>query len=171
MARPDLSRVPGWYHSYINQVQENDLMKAMKTQTVSFIKFLKKLPAEKRNYRYAKNKWTIKELLQHIIDAERIFAYRALCFARNDTTPLPGFDENSYAGNAKTAKRDWYDMLEEFKALRKSNELLFGSFDKKQSDSTGTACGKPVYVLAIGFIIVGHINHHVNVIKERYLAR
>lgn len=170
MPRPDLSRVPEWYHNYIRQVPENDLLQALQTQTVSFIKFLMKLPAERINYRYAKDKWTIKEMLQHIIDAERIFAYRALCFSRQDATPLPGFDENEYASNSKAAKRDWNEMLEEFKALRKSNEILFASFDKKQLDSTGNASGKPVYVLGIGFIMVGHINHHVNIIKERYLA-
>lgn len=169
MPRPDLSRVPEWYHGYINQVKENDLLKAMQSQTPVFLQFLKKLPAEKRNYRYAKGKWTLKEMLQHIIDAERIFAYRALCFARQDSTPLPGFDENEYAATSKAGKRDWNEMVEEFRSLRKANEILFGSFDKKQLDTTGTASGKPVYVLGIGFILVGHINHHVNVIKERYL--
>jgi len=170
MPRPDLSRVPEFYHTYINQVQENKLLKAFRVQTVSFIKFLKKLPAEKRDYRYAEDKWTIKEVLQHIIDAERIFAYRALCFARKDATPLPGFDENEYAVNSRATKRKWKEMVEEFKALRKSNEILFADFDKKQLDSTGSASGKPIYVLGIGFIMVGHINHHVNVIKERYMA-
>jgi hypothetical protein len=169
MPRPDLSRVPEWYHRYIVQVKQNDLLTAMETQTASFIKFMKKIPEQKRNYRYAKGKWTIKEMLQHIIDAERIFAYRALCFARQDSTPLPGFDENEYAFNSKASKRDWNQMIEEFKTLRQSNEILFRSFDKKQLDSTGNASGKPVYVLAIGFILVGHIEHHATVLKERYL--
>ena len=169
MPRPDLSRVPEWYHVYINQVPGNDLMKVMKEQSVSFLKFLKKLPVEKRNYRYAKGKWTIKEMLQHIIDAERIFAYRALRFARKDATPLPGFDENEYADNSKAAKRNWDELLAEFKALRQSTEILFGSFDKSQYDATGIASGKPVYVLGIGFILVGHINHHLGVLNERYL--
>src|SRR5687768_13498006 len=115
MPRPDLSRVPEWYHRYIAQVKENDLLTAMETQTGSFIKLMKKIPEQKRNYRYAKGKWTIKEMLQHIIDAERIFAYRALCFARQDSTPLPGFDENEYAFNSKASKRDWNSLIEEFK--------------------------------------------------------
>ena len=169
MPRPDLSRVPEWYHNYINQVQENNLLKALQNQTGSFIKFLKKLPAEKRNYCYAKGKWTIKEVLQHIIDAERIFAYRALCFARQDATPLPGFDENSYADNSKAAKRDWNDLMEEFKIVRRSTQILFGSFDDEQMETTGTASGNLIYVMAIGFIIAGHLNHHVTIIKERYL--
>lgn len=169
MPRPDLNRVPVFYHNYINQVPENNLMKAMKDQTTSFIKFLKKIPVEKRNYRYAKGKWTIKEMLQHIIDTERIFAYRALCIARQDKTAFPGFNENEYADNSKAAKRNWDDLVEEFKAVRRSNEILIGSFDKKQLESNGTSSGNPVYVLGICFTIVGHINHHVKVLKERYL--
>jgi hypothetical protein len=169
MARPDLSRVPEWYHGYINKVKENDLVKAMEAQTGPFIKFLKKIPEQKRKYRYAKGKWTIQEMLQHIIDAERVFAYRALCFARQDSTPLPGFDENEYAFNSKASKRDWKEMVEEFKALRQSNEIFFRSLDKKQLESAGVANNNSVYVLAIGFILVGHINHHAGILKERYL--
>ncbi len=170
MARPDLSRVPEWYHRYINEVIENDLAEALETQASSFAQFLQTIPVDKRNYRYAEGKWTIKEMLQHIIDAERIFAYRALCFARKDATPLPGFDENTYADNSKAANRGWNEMVEEFNVVRKSTQLLFNSFDKEQLDTTGTASGKPVYVSAIGFIIAGHINHHVSVINERYIT-
>lgn len=169
MPRPDLSRVPEYYHRYINQVKENDLLTALQNQTPEFLKFLKKIPAEKREYRYAKGKWTIKEMLQHIIDTERVFAYRALCIARQDKASFPSFDENAYADNSKAAKRDWNEMVEEFKVVRRSTDYLLGSFDKKQLDTTGIASGNPVYVLAIGFIIVGHINHHVGVLRERYL--
>lgn len=169
MPRPDLSRVPEYYHRYIAQIPGKDLMTALQEQTVSFLKFLKKIPVEKHNSRYAKGKWTIKEVLQHMIDTERIFAYRSLCIARMDTTPLPGFEENDYAANSKAGKRDWKDMVDDFKAVRRSTEILFGSFDKKQLDTSGTASGKPVYVLGLGFIIAGHVNHHVNVLNERYL--
>lgn len=169
MPRPDLTRVPEWYHRYIHQVEENDLGEALHQQASSFPRFLETLAEEKRDYRYADDKWTIKEMLQHIIDAERIFSYRALCFARKDTTPLPGFEENSYAANSKAGKRDWNEMVEEFKTVRQSTQQLFGSFDNEQLEISGIASGKPVYVLAIGFIIAGHANHHVAVIKERYL--
>ena len=171
MPRPELSRVPEWYHVYINQVNENELMDALQKQTPAFTRFLEDLPEEKRNYRYEAGKWTIKEMLQHIIDAERIFAYRGLCFARKDTTPLPGFDENSYADNSRADKRDWDELVEEFKTVRKSTEILFGSFDNEQLESAGTASGKSNYARAIGFILVGHVNHHVKVIKERYLEK
>ena len=169
MPRPDLSRVPEWYHRYINQVQENDVMEALTKQASSFVQFLESIPVAKRDYRYADDKWTIKEVLQHILDAERIFAYRALCFARKEATPLPGFDENIYAANSKAANRDWNDLTEEFKIVRQSTQILFRSFDDEQMETTGTSNGNPVYVMAIGFIIPSHLNHHVTIIKERYL--
>lgn len=169
MARPDLSRVFEYYHRYIDQVKEDDLVKALSNQTTSFLQFLDSIPVSKRNYAYAEGKWTIQEVLQHIIDAERIFAYRALCFARQDKTPLPSFDENSYAENSKAAARKWDDLVEEFKAVRLSSEIMFRSFDNDQLESDGVANNKPVYVLGIGFVLVGHVEHHVNVTRERYL--
>lgn len=169
MGRPDLSRVPQWYHGYINKVKEEDLSAAFNSQTSAFIKFLEELPEEKRDYRYADGKWTVKEVLQHIIDAERIFAYRALRFARKDTTPLPGFDENEYAKNVIVSKRNWDDMVKEFSALRKATELMFASFSNEELELSGIASEKPVYVLGIGFIVIGHVAHHRDIIKERYL--
>lgn len=169
MPRPNLNRIPLWFHNYVNKVPENDLMEAMINQTPSFINFFERIPVAKRDYRYAEGKWTIKEMLQHIIDAERVFAYRGLCIARKDTTPLPGFDENNYADNAKANIRDWDEMMEEFKVVRRSSEILFGSFDEEQLEANGTANNNPIYVLAIGFVLVGHVNHHLSILKERYL--
>jgi hypothetical protein len=169
MPRPDLSRVPEYYHQYVNKVTEDELVPALKKQSTEFLRFLNDLPESKRDYRYAPGKWTIKEMLQHILDGERVFAYRSLCFARKDANSLPGFDENDYAANAKTENRNWEDLVKEFTALRQSTEILFSSFDKEQLESAGIANGKSVYVLAIGFVIVGHINHHIAVLKERYL--
>ena len=167
--RPDLTRVPEFYHNYIKQVPENDLMTAFKNQTGVFIDFLKTIPSEKIDYAYAEGKWTIREMLQHIIDAERVFCYRALRFARKDPTPLHGFDENLFAENSKADKRDWNDLIEEFKAVRKATEWLYGSFDEKQLEASGTSNNSSNYVLAFGFISVGHSLHHKNVITERYL--
>ena len=98
------------------------------------------------------------------------FAYRALRFARKDPTPLPGFDENLFAENAKADKRNWNDLLEEFKVVRKATEWLYGSFDEEQLNATGTSNNSSIYVLAFGFISVGHTIHHMNVVKQRYLA-
>jgi uncharacterized damage-inducible protein DinB len=169
MPRPDLSRVPIFYHNYINLVQQDEIMSAFKEHTNAVIDFFSKIPTDKVDYRYAEGKWTIKEVLQHIIDAERIFAYRGLCISRKETNSLPGFDENEYADNSKADTRNWNEMLEEFKLVRRTTEILFGSFDEEQLQETGISNGKPVYVLAIGYIIIGHSLHHMNVIKERYL--
>ena len=167
--RPDLTRVPEFYHGYINQVEQDDLASAIKDHSSAFIEFFDQIPANKRDYRYADGKWTIKEVLQHIIDAERVFVYRAMCIARKDTTPLPSFDENAYAVTSKAEKRDWEEMMEEFRSLRKSTDILFRSFDNDQLEASGTASGKSNYVLAFCYITLGHATHHLKVIKERYL--
>ena len=169
MARPDLSRVPEFYHNYIKKAPENDLTVALKNNTSAFNALIKTIPAEKHDYRYAEGKWTIKDLIQHIIDGERIFSYRALRFARKDNTPLPGFDENLFAANAKTGKRSWNEMIEEFNTVRKATELLFMSFDEQDLESSGVASDNSVYVLGLGFICAGHCAHHLQVLKERYL--
>ncbi len=169
--RPDLSRVAPFYHNYISQVPQNELSEAFASQRQDFNQFLTSIPAEKQDYRYAPGKWTIREVLQHIIDAERIFAYRALRFARQDKTPLPGFDENLFAETAKADTRDWKNLVDEYNAVRSSNEFLFASFDEDQLQSNGISYNSPNYVLAIGFIIVGHAAHHQRVVKERYLAK
>ena len=167
--RPDLSRVGEWYHNYINLVTEDDLLTAFDKQSISLFRFLETIPVEKHNYRYAEGKWTIKDIVQHIIDAERVFDYRALCFARKDTTPLPGFDENLYASHAKAEQRSWDKLVEELKIVRRSSDLLFHSFDEEQLESNGISSNSPNYTLAIGYIIIGHAMHHQKIIRERYL--
>ncbi|MBL7740151.1 MAG: DinB family protein [Chitinophagaceae bacterium] len=167
--QPDLSRVPQFYHNYINHVPQDDLMEAFRVQTPITMNFFEALPSQKHDYRYAAGKWTIKEVIQHIIDAERVFTYRALCFARKDKTFLPAFDENSYADHSKGHQRNWTNMLEEFRSLRTATEYLFGSFDAEQLDETGTSNNNSIYVLGVGYIVIGHAMHHIKVIKERYL--
>jgi hypothetical protein len=171
MSRPDLSRVPEFFHNYINYVPDNDLVTAFKNQSPLTISFFENIPDNKIDYAYGEGKWTIKEVLQHVIDAERVFSYRALRFARKDPTPLPGFDENLFAENAKADKRNWNDLLEEFKSVRKATEWLFGSFNEEQLDASGISSNKSIYVLALGYISVGHAIHHINLIKERYLSK
>ena len=170
MPRPDLSRVPKWYHGYIEETTGDDLLSLMEGQLNSFPDFTSEIPADKHSYRYAEGKWSIKDLLQHIIDAERIFAYRALRFARKDATPLPGFEENDYAVSAKAERRNWKEMVEEFQQLRGSNLLMFKAFTPEEMERDGISNGHSVYVLALGFIMVGHIDHHKKIIRERYLS-
>ena len=169
MARPDLSLVPPFYHNYINQVPGDDLVTAFKKESPAFIHFLETIPPGKYDHRYAEGKWTIRELLQHVIDAERIFGYRALRFARKDATPLPGFDENLYAETAKAGKRNWNELVEEFKVVRAGSEYLFGSFDEDQLNSTGISNNNSISVIALGYIVIGHALHHKKIIEERYL--
>jgi hypothetical protein len=169
MPRPDLSRVPDYFHRYIAQTEGDDLNEILKKQAITFTSFLQNIPAGKYDYRYGPDKWTVKEVLQHIIDTERVFAYRALCIARGEQQPLPGFNEDDYAKNAPCADRKWSDMIEEFQAIRRSTELLFNSLDAARLEHSGIASGKPVYVLGIGFILAGHVAHHVAILKERYL--
>ena len=169
MPKPDLSTVPEWYHRYINQVQEEDLDKAIQTNTETSIQFLHSIPEEKWNHRYADDKWSIKEMIQHIIDAERIFSYRALCFARGEKTSLPGFEENDYAAASKADTRSKEELIEEFETVRKSIQQLFNSLDEEQLHSVGIANNNFISVNAIGFIIPGHVQHHINILRERYL--
>jgi uncharacterized damage-inducible protein DinB len=169
MSRPDLSRVPEFYHGYISKVKENDLISALQNSTSELFGLLKSIPDEKHDYAYGDGKWTIKEVVQHMIDGERVFTYRALRFARKDDTPLPGFDENLFAQTSKADKRSWNDLVEEFAALRKSTESMFASFDNEQLEQSGIASENSTYVLGIGYIVAGHVNHHCQIIKERYL--
>lgn len=169
MSRPDLSRVPEFYHGYISKVKENDLISALQNSTSELFDLLKSIPDEKHDYAYGDGKWTIKEVVQHMIDGERVFTYRALRFARKDDTPLPGFDENLFAQTSKADKRSWNDLVEEFAALRKSTESMFASFDNEQLEQSGIASENSTYVLGIGYIVAGHVNHHCQIIKERYL--
>ena len=160
-----------YYQNYIKLAPDDNVVKGLERSARNFRKFLKKIPRKKIDKAYAEGKWTIKEVLQHIIDAERVFAYRAITFARKDSTPLPSFDENVWAAASVAAQRNWKDMIDEFKSLRDANEKMFASFDDSQLRSIGNASGKDINVLALGYILAGHLEHHINVIKERYLAK
>ena len=167
--RPDLSRVGSWYHNYINQVQNDDLLSAFETESPALIQFFEGIPHPLRLHRYAEGKWSIQEVIQHLVDAERIFNYRALRFARKDTTPLPGFDENMYVAKARAEERRWEDLLEEMKIVRQSSRLLFQSFNEEELEADGVSSNNPMYVRGIGYIIIGHAMHHQRIIRERYL--
>lgn len=160
-----------YYQQYIKLSPDENVLKGIERNSKNFRKLLKKIPGKKVDKAYAEGKWTIKELLQHIIDAERVFAYRAITFARKDNAALPSFDENTWATNSMAAQRNWKEMIDEFKMLRASTESMYASFDDGQLRAIGTASSKEFNVLAIGYIIAGHVEHHINIIKERYLAK
>lgn len=155
--------------TWVKAAGEVNLMEELEISLHDFIRFVQNIPMDKFDYRYAEGKWTIKEIIQHIIDTERIFAYRALRISRNDLTPLPGFDENIFAENTSANSRTIQDLLTEFSAVRQSNLLLFKSFSDEQFKRMGTASENPISVRAIGFILIGHQKHHQKIFKERYL--
>ena len=127
------------------------------------------MPPDKLTYRYAENKWTIKEILVHIMDDERIYAYRALRIARNDKTPLPGFEQDDYVPFSKANQRSLASILREYKTVRQATVSLFTSFNMEDLLRIGTANDHPVSVRALAWHIAGHELHHLNIIKERYL--
>nr|WP_315158506.1 DinB family protein [uncultured Flavobacterium sp.] len=155
--------------TYIQAIENVELFEELEISLHSFIKFVQNIPMDKFDYSYAEGKWTIKEIIQHVIDTERIFAYRALRISRNDKTPLPGFEENYYAVNTDAKSRSIQDLLTEFSAVRHSNLLMFKSFSDEQLTRIGTASENTISVRAIGFILIGHQKHHQKVFEERYL--
>lgn len=171
MPKPSPSTYYGYFKRYIDQVPEEDLTTAFKNQTAVIESFLNDISEEKSNFAYAEGKWTIKELLQHVIDTERIFNYRALCFARGESQQLPGFDEDEYAGRSLANKRNWFDLVKEFLIVRAGTELLYASFDKTVLENAGLANNNPVTVVSLGFTTIGHFYHHRKILEERYLSK
>ncbi len=155
--------------TYINALDDVNLFEELEISLHDFIKFVQNIPMDKFDYRYAEGKWTIKDIIQHSIDTERIFGYRALRISRNDKTPLPGFEENDYVENTNANSRSIQELLAEFSAVRHSNLLLFKSFSEGQLTRMGIASNHPISVRAIGFLIIGHLKHHQKVFQERYL--
>jgi hypothetical protein len=160
---------PPHFYNYIRLVESEDLPTILKTQLTLSKAFFNSVPKEKYDYKYAEGKWSIKEVLQHIIDTERVFTYRALAFSRKDASILPSFDDKVYAANANGAVRDWNDLVDEFETVRRSTELLFNSFSPEQLDSLGKASDYQMNAKAMGYTIAGHLAHHLNIIRERYL--
>lgn len=154
---------------YVGEAGDEDLYTTLHAQADKAKQLFNSISEEKSLYKYAEGKWTIKELLQHLIDAERVFAYRALAFARKDENILPSFDENEYADNSNANNRDWQDLIDEFNAVRQSTEYLFNSFSGEALQHLGKASSYTIDVSSIGFVIAGHVNHHLKIIEERYL--
>lgn len=160
---------PGFIEGYLRFVDADKVSEAIDKYSKDIVTFFAAIPQEKISYRYAPGKWNLQEMLQHLIDAERIFAYRALRISRRDRTPLPGFDENSYALAADADARNWQDLLQEFEAVRRSTDLLLQSFTQEQLEYSGTTNGEPNTVKALSFLVFGHILHHIDIIKSKYL--
>jgi hypothetical protein len=169
ISRPTPSDYPAYYETYIKLVKE-DVFKLLDDGILKMQALLSGIDEEKENYAYAPGKWTVKEVIGHILDTERIMTYRALRFARADRQELPGFDENDYVKNSNFGKRKLIDMAHEFSLLRESNIALFKSFDEEALNRKGIANKNEISVRALIYIVAGHQVHHMQVLRERYLA-
>lgn len=168
MKRPQADECAAFYQKYIDTVSDN-VIAELEHQANSFPSFLNGITSDKASFAYAEGKWTIKELVGHVVDTERIMTCRALRIGRNDKTPLPGFEENDYVMNAHFADRTLESLGEEFALLRRANMFLIKSFTEEEINRTGTSNGSAVSVRALIFILAGHLNHHRNILETRYL--
>jgi hypothetical protein len=174
MKKPDETEYAPHYKIYIDSIEPRNaenLLEFLSTQVDKISSLISGLSKDEANYRYAEGKWTIKELLGHIADSERIFSYRLLCVARGEKKSLLAYDEDSYAKNGNFSKRSVKSLVDEFTFLRKSLLLLIENFDEEIFNRRGLANNKEVTVRALFFIIAGHTQHHINILKEKYLKK
>lgn len=165
----DSQEYNNYYQSYIDLAADIDIVRGLEHNLSTVLAFYSSIPSELHNYAYAEGKWTIKDILLHIIDTERIFAYRALRIARKDFTPLAGFEQDDYVISAEASQRSLVNIMEEYKSVRLATIALFKTFNENSLTLIGVANNSPISVRAIGYILTGHENHHNLVIKNRYL--
>lgn len=168
LSRPAADEYEAYYETYVSRVTESDLLEAMVKQSETTAALLASISERDAARAYAPGKWTIKQLVGHLGDSERVFSYRALRFARADATPLPGFEEKQYAEAAASDARTLADLAAELRVIRQSTLALFRGFEAAAWTRRGTANQKPVSVRALAYIILGHERHHVSVLRERY---
>lgn len=167
--KKEQGRIPSNMKNYFVEAGEEDLLSSFHTQHETMRDLLESIDEQKSVHKYGSDKWTIKEVLQHLVDAERVFAYRALAIARHDEATLPSFDENLYANMSGADEREWVDIVEEFYSVRKATVTLFNSFSEQAMDMVGNVSDYSIGVTTLGYVIVGHARHHVTILKERYL--
>ena len=168
--RPETGDYPEYYGNYIAKVS-GDPITALASNHKALRKMVMKLSRKQLNYRYAEGKWSIKEILLHMMDAERVFCYRALRFSRKDKTPLPGFEENEWVPQSNANKRKLRSIFREYDAVRNSTLELFSNMTKEMLNESGVANGKSITVRSILFVIAGHEIHHSRIILERYIEK
>ena len=170
-ARPSLSEYNAYYQPYVSESPGDDVLAALAAQRDSTAALLAGIPEAKAGFRYAPGKWSVKEVIGHLADSERVFAYRALRVARADATPLASFDENAWMPEAGFDRRTLADIAAEFRAVRDGTLALFHGFDASAWPRVGTASGHPISARALAWIISGHEAHHLRVLAERYLPQ
>lgn len=173
MQFPQPSEYPPYFETYIGKVnrQAEDFLEELSKVHYQNRQYLESLTDVQTRYSYGQDKWTVRQLIQHLIDCERIMAYRALRFMRGDKTELSGFEEDDYAAAATAENKEWTDLLDEWMAVRAATILLFKNISEAESQRTGIANGKSVSVRALAFIILGHEIHHLQIIKARYFPQ
>jgi DinB superfamily len=169
MSRPEKNEYAEFYANYVASVEETDIVAALQNQITELQNLFAEISEEQGTFAYAEGKWTIQEVLGHLIDGERVFSYRALRISRRDQTPLAGFEENSYVANSNFRNRKIAGMLEELMLLRQSNVIFFNNLTETAWLQTGTASNAEISVRALAYIMVGHIRHHLNILETRYL--
>lgn len=170
MNRPEKQEYNAYYEKYVSLVEETDIVAALENQLTDLQTMLGAISEEKSSHAYAMGKWTIRQLVGHLIDGERIFAYRALRIGRADETPIEGFEQDGYIENANFNERTIAELTEELLLVRRANNLLFRNLDDAAWQRVGTASDSPVSVRALAYIMVGHIRHHTNILRDRYLS-
>ena len=168
--RPSNNDFNKYYKKFIDLIEEDDIIGQLKYALSRNIQFFGEIDADKWNYRYAENKWSVKEVLQHLIDTERIMSYRALRVARNDQTEMPGFEQDDYVKNVNVDNRSEKDIIDEYFAVRKATIALFNGLEENAWERRGIASSSPVTPRALAFIIAGHELHHIDVIRKKYLV-
>ncbi|MEM9390052.1 MAG: DinB family protein [Bacteroidota bacterium] len=170
MPKPNINLIPPFYQRYINAVPSDDLIPALITGGNTTADLFRTIPETLADYCYEEGKWSTRQVINHMMDAERVFCYRALTFSRNDRTELPGFDENSWTPRANASGRKLSKLIDEYLNLRASTVDLFSSFTEEMLDREGTASGVKMNVATLGFLIAGHEQHHCKILTERYFS-
>lgn len=169
--KPETSEYAPFYSVYIDAIAQQSVIRVLESQPTELQDIFTGINDSDGTYAYADGKWTIKQLLGHIIDCERIFAYRVLRISRGDETPIEGFEQDAYIANAYANERSFADLLEEFKLIRRANLILFYNLRDEDWLRMGTASNSRVSVRALAYIMAGHVRHHTKILRERYLKK
>jgi uncharacterized damage-inducible protein DinB len=171
MERPAPTEYIPYYEHYVSLVPPEDILKVFADQLAEVRAFVESVPEEKELYRYAPGKWSLRQVLSHVVDTERIFAYRACCIARGETQALTGYDQDMFEENSEADRRTLRDLLEELEHQRRSNLILLRALSEEASKRMGLASGDPVSVRALAYMMAGHVIHHLQGIREHYGMR